>query len=126
MIAVGANHSISLFVKHALHRCGRTDLVPHPGLGLQIESDFIRRFERGFGWTPRMKAHVVEAPLLAKLEQVLPRFDISRWITRERKISTVVCAAKINRIAVEDELISFSMKIAQANSQIFVLFDVRT
>src|SRR6185503_15403249 len=126
MIAVGANHSIRLVIKHALHRRAGTDLVPHSRLGLQIESDLIGGFERCFGRAPRMEAHVVEAPLLTKLEQALPRFDISWWITGGWKVTAIDCAAKINGITVEDELISFNVKIAQAHSHVFVLIDVRT
>ena len=35
-----------------------------------------------------------------------------------------MCAAEIDRPAIENELISFRMKIPQPNGQVFVLFDV--
>ena len=62
-----------------------------------------------------MKAHVVETPLLTGLKQRQPRFDVSGRITRQRKISAVMCAAKVDWAAVEDELIALRMKVAQAN-----------
>src|SRR5215213_6276372 len=126
MIAVGAYHAFGFFIEHSLHRRAGTDLVPHSGLGLQIESDLIGGFERCLRRAPRMEAHVVQTPLLTQIEQVLPRFDVSGWITGEWKIATEDCAAKINGIAVEDKLISLSMKIAQADSHVLVLIDVRT
>src|SRR5258705_9980905 len=110
MIAVGANHSIGFFVEHFLHRRTRTDLVPHARFRLQIESNLICGFEGSFRRTPRMEAHVVEAPLLACLEQHSPRLDVSGRITGQRKVAAMLRAAKIDRMTVENELIAFRMK----------------
>src|ERR1041385_2989222 len=124
MIAVGADHAFSFVIKHAFNRRAGTDLVPHSRLGLQVEADLIRGFERCFRWTPRMKAHVIETPRLCRLEDLCPRGHVSGRIAGQRKIAAIVCAAKIDRHAVERELISFSAKISQADSQVFVLFEV--
>ena len=72
MITVGSNHSIGFFVEHSFDRSIGTDLVPHARLRLEIEADLICCLERCFRRTPRMKAHMVEAPLLARFEKRQP------------------------------------------------------
>src|SRR6266850_7579376 len=121
MVAISLDHAIGFFVKHAFHRSARADFVPHPGLWLQVESDLIRRFEGCFGWTPGMKAHVVQAPLLARLEQRQPRFDIGRWVTCQREIAAAMRTAKDDGCAIEDELLSLGAELAQPYLQFFVL-----
>src|SRR6185312_12821122 len=60
-----------------------------------------------------MKSHVIQAVILTGLKNFLPRFNVGRWITRERKIAAEMGAAKIDRMAVEDELIGVGVEIAQ-------------
>src|SRR5437588_11542750 len=102
MVSVSFDHAIGFFVKHALHRRTRTDLVPHARLGLQVKSELVRGFERCFGWTPGMKAHVVQAPGAAGLKEFSPRGNVRGRITCEREVAAVVRTAKVDRSAVED------------------------
>src|SRR4051812_47964335 len=118
MITIGTNHPIGFVVEHFLHRRVRTDLVPHARLWLQVEADLVRSLKRCFRRTPRMKAHVVEAPLLTERKQGRPRLYVRGRVAGKREVPAAVRAAKNDRTIVEDELIAFSMKIPQADSQI--------
>ena len=68
-----------------------------------------------------MKSHVVQPITLARLENLLPRIDIRRWIAGQQEIATEMCAAKINGVAVENELIPRGAEIADAKRNPFYL-----
>ena len=95
-------------------RRGRT--VPHAALDLQIKAEFVRGFKGGLGWAPRMKAHMIQAIILARLKNFLPRRDVGGRITGEREIAAVVRAAEVNWPAVQDELVSVGVKISHSKS----------
>src|ERR1051325_1445598 len=97
MISISLDHPIRFVVEHALHQCAGTDLVPHPWLNLQVETDLIGGFESSFGRTPGMKAHVVQAETLARLKNFFPGCDICGGITREREVAAAVRTAKDDR-----------------------------
>src|SRR6266508_5866825 len=126
MIAVRLNHSIGFVVEHSFHRSIGIDLIPHARLRLKIEADLIRGLECCFRRTPRMKAHVIEAPLFAGLEERQPRFEIGWRVTGQREVTAVMRAAKDNRTAIENELISFGVKVAQTDGEVFALINLRS
>src|ERR1019366_7026680 len=97
----------------------------HAAFNLQVKAEFIRRRERRFRRTPRMKPHVVQTIILTGLENLLPRCNVRRRIARQRKITAKMRAAKIDGMAVQDELVSLGVEIAEAESVCCVFIKIK-
>src|ERR1035437_650681 len=93
MIAVGTENAFGFGVEHFFHRTAGAEVIPHAAFDLEIKPELIGGFKRGFGRTPRMKSHVVQAPVLARLKNLLPRFNIGLWIAGQWKIAAEMRAS---------------------------------
>src|SRR5689334_1184778 len=123
VVSVSLDQSISLVVEHSLHRRTNTDLVPHARFDLQVETDLIGGFESGFGWSPRMKPHVVQTPRLARLEYLLPRRYVRWWIAGLGKVAGIHRAPKVDRPAVKLKFLADCFQLTQTDLQVVILFD---
>ena len=59
---------------------------------------------------------MVQAVILAGLEDFFPRFDVGGRIAGEWEIAAEMRAAEINWVAVQDELVGFGVEVAKAES----------
>ena len=114
MIAVGFDHRLGLVIEHLLHRCPRRNLIPHSGLRLEIDADLVGCLKRGFGWAERVKTNVIDAPIFIDLEYLSPVCNVGRRIACERKITAVMCAAKIYAAPVELKFLTDGFNVAES------------
>src|SRR5208283_4507031 len=114
MVSVGAEDAVGFGVERFLHRAAGAEIVPHAAFDLEIKTEFVRGFKRGFGRTPRVKSHVVQTPVLARLNNFLPRFHIGRRIAGQRKIAAEMRATKTGLAAVDLKILTNGFEIAEA------------
>ena len=113
MVAVILDDAIGFTIEHLFDGAADGKTVPHAALDLQVKTQFIRRCKRRFRRTPRMKAHMIQPPILARLKNLLPGCHIRGRISRERKISAKMGAAQINGVTVQHEFMRPGANIAQ-------------
>ena len=116
VIAVSADDRLRFRVKLTFHFTAGAEAVPHPGLDLQVKTQFVRRRKRRIGRAPGMKAHVVQPIVLARLHDFLPRCEVGGRITRPRKIAAEMGAAQIKGTVVEHELCAVRVNFSHAKS----------
>ena len=102
MIAVGLEDALGFVVQPLLH-LRAAEIGPQTAFRLEIKTQFVGGFKRGFGRTPRMETDAVQSVILAGLDNFLPRLDIHRRITRERKFTAVMREPQIDGVAVDEQ-----------------------
>ena len=115
MIAVGREDALGFVVQPLLH-FRAAEIRPQAAFGLEIKTQFVGGFKRGFGRAPRMETNAVQAVILAGLDDFFPRRDIHRRITRERKFPAVMCEPEVDDAAVDEQVFVVVRDFAETES----------
>ena len=76
MVAISAQQERRFLLQIAGERAARIERHPQAALGLQVETELVRRDERRFRRTARMEADAVQPELLAAADDFFPRIHV--------------------------------------------------
>ena len=114
MVAVGRQDALSFLIEPLVDWLAISHARPGGDFHGKIETEFIRRNERGLGRAEGMEADMVQTMSLADTDNALPRRNVRRGITGQWKDAAFECAAEKERAAIDEEVAAIDGQVAKA------------
>ena len=115
MVPVRAQDAVGFAVDPAIDRFAVANACKSAGrFGLKVETEFVRRRERGFGRAPGVEPDVVQTVRLADADDALPRIDVGGGVACLREDGALECSAQEYLVPVQDELRALCRDVPEA------------